>query len=312
MSRNAFFWGKHHPVPAVVALVSLGTHQSDRMYSGMNYRQNSFSTPNNMWTSPDPTFTTPNQLSFGGFMAPPAVPFSTPAPSIHSSVFIEEPLITTEQAISSNVALPSASVNMVLPSTLVNFVLTGDSPESDDDVSSLIVSKLMWCAKLWGHDEFQIIINCMLDNGSELVLIRPEIVAGLGLLVRKLKKPISITLALNGSSTLCTFSNFVSLQLSSINNAWSSRPVRALIAPGLCHDILLGLLFLLNEPKMPIAPKAILTIWDLKFALFLPTRRYLPKIWWLCFSTTGTAKMVCRRTSYQTGTNSLCRSSGSS
>jgi len=29
-----------------------------------------------------------------------------------------------------------------------------------------------------------------------------------------------------------------------VNNAWSSCPVRALISPGLCSDILLGLLFL--------------------------------------------------------------------
>jgi len=198
---------------AAVASVSSEYYQSDCMYSGINYRQNILLAPNNMWTASDPTFTSPNQFSFGGFMAPPVVPFSTPTPSIHSSVFIKDPMTTTEQAVSSNVALLSASVNVVLLSTSVNFVLTGDSPESEDDISSLTVSKLMWHAKIWGHDKFQIVINCMLDNGSELVLIRPEIMVDLSLLVQKFKKPISVTLTLNSSSTLCTFSNFVSLQL---------------------------------------------------------------------------------------------------
>ena len=32
-----------------------------------------------------------------------------------------------------------------------------------------------------------------------------------------------------------------------MNNAWSSKPVRALVAPGLCSNILLGLPFLVHN-----------------------------------------------------------------
>src|SRR5271168_2153215 len=43
------------------------------------------------------------------------------------------------------------------------------------------------------------------------------------------------------------FSDYVYLTASSLDNAWTSRPVRALVAPGLCTEILLGLPFLVHN-----------------------------------------------------------------
>jgi hypothetical protein len=83
-----------------------------------------------------------------------------------------------------------------------------------------------------------------LDNGAHLVLIRPEMVADLGLNIRKLHTPQSITVAINSQQQTFQLVDYVVLSLSSLNNSWTSRPVRALIAHDLCTSILLGLPFL--------------------------------------------------------------------
>src|ERR1700679_1816073 len=57
---------------------------------------------------------------------------------------------------------------------------------------------------------------------------------------------VSVAFA-NAVETSSSFSGYVSLSLFSSNNAWSSRPVRALIAPALCTEILLGLPFLVRN-----------------------------------------------------------------
>jgi hypothetical protein len=66
--------------------------------------------------------------------------------------------------------------------------------------------------------------------------------------IRRLQEPVNVSLALNGNSdSVAEFRDYVFLSLSSLNNAWSSKPVRALIAPGLCSSILLGLPFLVHN-----------------------------------------------------------------
>jgi hypothetical protein len=87
-----------------------------------------------------------------------------------------------------------------------------------------------------------------LDDGAHLLLIRPETVTDLGLPIRRLHKPVTVTVALNHDpDALTELWDYVSLSLSSLNNAWSSKPVRALIAPGLCSNVLLGLPFLVHN-----------------------------------------------------------------
>lgn len=144
-------------------------------------------------------------------------------------------------------AATSNSIAAVLPSTSVGFVVgSGSDSEEDDTVSSPItVPHLMWKANVWGKDEFQIPIDCMLDDGAHMVLIRPEIVTDLGLHIQKLRKPHLIGLALSDDEdTKVELDSYVTLSLSSLNNEWSARPTRAVIAPNLCADILLGLPFL--------------------------------------------------------------------
>ena len=141
-----------------------------------------------------------------------------------------------------------ASVAAVLPSSSSTaFVLgngTSDTESESSTVSPISVPHYIWHANVYGTEEFPTPIPCLLDNGAHLILIRPETVADLGLKVRKLHTPERATVAINSQKHTFHLSDYVVLSLSSRNNAWTSRPVRALIAHNLCVSILLGLPFL--------------------------------------------------------------------
>jgi Aspartyl protease len=151
------------------------------------------------------------------------------------------------------------SVAAALPSTEINFALSPDSNSDGNSVQSAPVSfpilndpsigpvsveHLRWKAVVYGKGDFPTPFDCLLDNGTHLVLIRPEVVKFLGLKIHKLKNPELVSLAFKQNSGATVFSDYVSLTLSSLNNEWSSLPVCAILAPNLCTDILLGLPFL--------------------------------------------------------------------
>jgi len=111
-------------------------------------------------------------------------------------------------------------------------------------IAPLTVEHLKWEANAFGNNEFPTRIDCLLDNGAHLVLIRPETITDLALPIRKLSELISVTLTLEGKETISELYNYVHLQLHSMNNEWSSKTICMLIAPNLCTSILLGLPFL--------------------------------------------------------------------
>ena len=188
--------------------------------------------------------------AYNGYFAPPAIPYSTPAPSVagENAAQIEDVSNVNADAYPSH---STPTVSAVLPSSSYqSFVLSDDSDNSGshDDVSPISVPHLIWKGQVWNCDDVQVPYEYLLDDGAHLVLIRPETVTDLGLPIRKLKEPVSVTLALNNNpEAIKEFSDYVFLSLSSLNNAWSSKVVRALIAPGLCRNILLGLPFLVHN-----------------------------------------------------------------
>jgi len=215
-------------------------------------------------TRPSPSFasapaSSSASASFAGAVSA-VMPSYTNSSSLCQSYMFDPPMDifnhTTTPVLMPNVSagIPLTSdagpiVNPVaasLPSSTMPFALSPDSGDSDAEplVSPVSVPHLVWRANLFGRNEFPVPVDCLLDNGSHLVLIRPETVANMGLPIRKLKEPIHILLALGGENRVTRLTDFVSLSLSSLNNAWSSRPVSAIIAPGLCANILLGLPFL--------------------------------------------------------------------
>lgn len=183
--------------------------------------------------------------AYNNYFAPPTITYSTPAPSVieNSSLQIKEVSSTP----SDNFAPSSSAIAAILLSSFqpFNLGIDSDTSGSTEDVSPISVPHLIWKAQVWNNDEVQIPFDCLLNDGAHLVLIRPETVTDLGLPRHCLSKPVSITLALSSMSPSVTeLWNYVSLSLSSLNNAWSPHPVCALIAPGLCSNILLGLPFL--------------------------------------------------------------------
>jgi len=152
-----------------------------------------------------------------------------------------------ERAMSAPPTSHIREVNAVLPSSSIPFALGNGSDTSDENrvsIAPLTVEHLKWEANVFGSNEFPTRVECLLDNGAHLVLIRPETVADLALPIRKLCEPISVTLALEGDKIVSELYDYVNLQLHSKNNEWTSKTVRALIAPNLCTNILLGLPFL--------------------------------------------------------------------
>ena len=171
-------------------------------------------------------------------------------PFIPTSSYHPQPISTIEELNNVTTASRTApnSVVAILPtSSSTPFALgTGDSDTESNPstVSPISVPHYIWHANVNGIAEFPTPIDCLLDNGAHLVLIRPETVADLGLYIRKLHTPESVTVAINSQRRTFHLTEYVILSLSSLNNAWTSRPVRALIAANLCTNILLGLPFL--------------------------------------------------------------------
>ncbi|KAJ7598002.1 hypothetical protein C8J56DRAFT_1042172 [Mycena floridula] len=109
---------------------------------------------------------------------------------------------------------------------------------SDDTVSnrfipSVRVSHLVWHCEVSGPStSFPIKTRALIDNGSHLVLIRPELAAEMGLERKKLRIPEHVDVALrNGEAVPTILSDYVSLKISSRDGQYSSRKVVAVIAP---------------------------------------------------------------------------------
>ena len=139
----------------------------------------------------------------------------------------------------------------VLPS--VNFVLEKDNNDTDtpspngsgyrSNVSLFFVPHLKWKANFCSSSSnFLVAMDCLIDNACPYVLIHPDIVIDLGLTVRKVKKLFRTTSAFSNNEV--SFDKYVTLQPSSVNNAWLSKLTRALLSNELCAPIILGLPFL--------------------------------------------------------------------
>ena len=159
--------------------------------------------------------------TYTSFFALPAIPYSTPTPSFAENTvphIKEIPNSTVD-----NFTSTAAPVGAVLPSSNFQpFALLGDSDTSGstEDVSPLSVPHLIWKGQIWNSDDVQVPYDCLLDDGAHLVLIRPETVTDLGLPIRRLSAPVSVTLALNNNQdSLTELWDYVFLSLSSLNNA---------------------------------------------------------------------------------------------
>ena len=118
--------------------------------------------------------------------------------------------------------------------------------QSLKEISPLIVPHLIWRASVSPPNSLPVSFDCLLDNGSHLVLIRESLVTELGLRRKKLKTPIKTDLAmhLNEKDNSVTFHDFVKLSLYDVSGEYRAKPVHTVVASNLCCPVLLGLPFL--------------------------------------------------------------------
>jgi hypothetical protein len=92
-------------------------------------------------------------------------------------------------------------------------------------------------------------VNALFDHGSHAVLISENCAKSLGLRRRKLPVPETVQLAMEtgGKQTEYVLHDWVKLKLRDPSSFWTAKSVRAIVAPGLCAPVILGLPFLAHN-----------------------------------------------------------------
>lgn len=123
------------------------------------------------------------------------------------------------------------AINAILPLTSAILAVLEDSgsdenTQDSDEVSPWSVPHLFWAASVMGIKEFPSIVDTMFDSGLHLVLIKPETVINLGLSTKKLKKPVTVTVALDEKKKKkIELYDYVLLKLSTTDHSWTSKTV---------------------------------------------------------------------------------------
>ena len=154
--------------------------------------------------------------------------------------------VTTADAGEPDTSDEDDFVTVVMPSAIL-----GSGSFSEDDVSPPMRSK-HFVAKFniaAQHLDFPLTFSMLIDNGAHLILIHPEVVDTLQLERHLLKVPETVSIAISKTKkkVKMTLHHYVKFVVTSIDNAWTSKTVHAIIAPGLCMPVILGLLFLTHN-----------------------------------------------------------------
>lgn len=128
----------------------------------------------------------------------------------------------------------------------------GDGSDTEDEYNENVSAPfrsphLWWKACISGpNTTVPVTVPMLLDNGAHVVLIHTDLVTKLGLRRRLLPEPETIDVAVRSAKSLSrtTLTEWVKLSVASQDGQWTSRTVRALVAPHLCTSVILGLPFL--------------------------------------------------------------------
>jgi len=127
----------------------------------------------------------------------------------------------------------------------------GNRSFSEEDISPPLCSKHFIAKfKVYGPRlDFALMYAALIDNGAHIVLICPEVVEELGLERHLLPvpEPVDVVITDGRKKAKKLLSHYVKLSVTSMDNAWTSKTVHALIAPGLCMPLILRLPFLIHN-----------------------------------------------------------------
>ena len=138
-------------------------------------------------------------------------------------------------------------VTAVMPSAVL-----GNGSFSEGDVSAPPMRSKHFVAKFKvsaTHLDFGWTYASLIDNGTHLVLIRPEVADALHLKRHLLKTPETVSVAIDDGrkKEKKTLYDYIEFTVTSLDNAWTSKKVHAIVAPGLCMPLILGLPFLVHN-----------------------------------------------------------------
>ena len=90
--------------------------------------------------------------------------------------------------------------------------------------------------------------KALINHGSHAVLVSEEFTASLGIQRQKLPCPEKVSMALNNSEKQeWILHDWIKLHLHDPTYSWTARTICAIIAPGLCTPVILGLPFLVHN-----------------------------------------------------------------
>jgi hypothetical protein len=112
----------------------------------------------------------------------------------------------------------------------------------DDDLAPLTIPHLYWKCTVTGlADDFLIVIDVLIDHSVHTVLISDHFAKSLCLKRRKLYETMAVEMAIprEGKKRMVQMTKWVKLKLYDPSGLWSSRTVRAVVAPSLCSPVIL-------------------------------------------------------------------------
>jgi hypothetical protein len=149
----------------------------------------------------------------------------------------------------STISIPSAvsAVTAIIDNVDAAVPVAIDSV--DKVTAPLSVPHLFWRATAAAAsltDCEPIKFDCLIDNGSHLVLIRNALAEDLSLRRHKLPEPIETEVAMREGEkkVVLKLYEYVKLRLYDSSGEYSAKSVRAIIAPNLVSPVILGLPFL--------------------------------------------------------------------
>ena len=157
----------------------------------------------------------------------------------------------TEMALDSPTpTMPTDLVAAIFPSSnVIPDRSMSETPESSlSSVSApppLKGQHLLWdCALTRPSDNTVVKARTLIDSGSHLVLVRPDLVSLLRLTAIPLPNPERISVAVGATERPDPITHYVVLQPRSLDKVFLSKPMHAVVAPGLCLPLILRLPFL--------------------------------------------------------------------
>jgi hypothetical protein len=145
---------------------------------------------------------------------------------------------------SVSTSFPPPTVAAVIDSVDVpaRLVSTGQA----EDISPLSVPHIYWRASASVPNDVPAEFECLLNNGSHLVLIRDSLAGKLSLRCHKLPILIEAELAMREGyrKVVVKMYDYVKLHLYDSSCEYTARTVRAIVAPNLIAPVVLGLPFL--------------------------------------------------------------------